>query len=148
MSDFIKFFIEDMGKEVLELTCAAIVNILKYIPGVQGVDEAVHLRPYSVVLIPDQLKTQKMCEKSIEDDPRSLACVPDLFKTQEMCNEAVSRDAYTLDNVPDYIMTQEMCNEAVEEDPYVLNLVPNRFRTKKMCLRWTPMKVPKKRSLR
>ena len=59
MTEFIKFFIEEMGKGVIELTCAGVVNILKYIPGVQGVDDAV--RPCSLALIPDELKMQKMC---------------------------------------------------------------------------------------
>ena len=34
MTDFIKFFIEEMGNGVIELTCAGLVNILKYISGV------------------------------------------------------------------------------------------------------------------
>ena len=97
-----------MEKGVVELTCAGMVNILKYVPGVQGLDQ----RPYSLALMPDELKTYvwKMYGKSVEDDPRSLAYVPDRFKIQEMCNEAVGRDAYTLDNVPAYIMTQKICN--------------------------------------
>ena len=48
-----------MGKGAIELTCTGLVNILKYIPGVQGVDDAV--RPCSLALIPDELKMQKMC---------------------------------------------------------------------------------------
>ena len=48
-----------MGKGVIELTCAGVVNILKYIPRVRGVDDAV--RSCSLALIPDELKMQKMC---------------------------------------------------------------------------------------
>ena len=48
-----------MGKGAIELTCTGLVNILKYIPGVQGVDDAV--RSCSLALIPDELKMQKMC---------------------------------------------------------------------------------------
>ena len=43
MTDFVKFIIEEMGKGVIELMCAGMVNILKYIPGVQGVSDAVRL---------------------------------------------------------------------------------------------------------
>ena len=57
MTDFIQFFMEVIGKVVIELTCAAMVNIQKYIPGVQGVHEAVHIGPCSFALIPDELKT-------------------------------------------------------------------------------------------
>ena len=34
-TDFIQFFIKEMGKGLIELTCAGMVNILKYVPGVQ-----------------------------------------------------------------------------------------------------------------
>ena len=63
MTDFTKFFIKEMDKGVILLTCAGTVNNLKYIPGVQAVDEAV--RPCSLALITDELKTQKMCKKSV-----------------------------------------------------------------------------------
>ena len=85
MTDFIKFFIEEMDRGVIELTCAGMANILKYIPGIQGVDDA----PYSLALIPDELRMQKMFQKSVEDDPRSLAYVPDHFKTKRMCERVV-----------------------------------------------------------
>ena len=50
------------------MTCVGVVNIMEYIPGVQGIDDAV--RPCSLALIPDELQTQTMCKKSVEDDPR------------------------------------------------------------------------------
>ena len=81
----------------LELTYAGLVNTLKYIPGVQGVDDA----PYSLALIPDELKMQKLCEKSVEDDPWSMAYVPDNLKTQEMCKKAVEEDTNMLKYLPD-----------------------------------------------
>ena len=77
MIGVIQFFIEKMGKGVIGLTCAVMVNILKYIPGVQEVDKT----PYSLELIPDDLKTQKMCEKSVVEYPWELYYVPDQFKT-------------------------------------------------------------------
>ena len=63
MTDFIHFIytdfiqcIKEIGKAVIELTC---VNIMKYIPVVQGVDEAVNIGALFFLLIPDDLKTQK-----------------------------------------------------------------------------------------
>ena len=55
MNDLIQFFIEEIDKGVIELTCASMVNILKYVLGVEGVDDAV--RPWSLKFIPDELKT-------------------------------------------------------------------------------------------
>ena len=90
MTGFIKFFIEEMGKEVIKLTCAGVVNIPKYVTGIQGVHDAV--RPCSLALIPDEFKTQKICKKSVEHDPWSLKYIPDHLKTQDMCNKAVKNE--------------------------------------------------------
>ena len=82
MNDLIQFFIEEIDKGVIELTCASMVNILKYVLGVEGVDDAV--RPWSLKFIPDELKTQKMCEKSVVFSQYSLEFVP--LKTKGCVN--------------------------------------------------------------
>ena len=41
--------------------------------------------------VPDQYKTQEMCNETVEKSPRMLKYVPDPFVTQEMCNEAVKK---------------------------------------------------------
>ena len=46
-----------------------------------------------------------------------LEHVPDQYKTQEMCNEAVQRDPWILEYVPDQFVTQKMCNETVKSEP-------------------------------
>ena len=76
MTDFIHFIetefiqcIEEMGKGVIELMCVGIVNILKYIPEVQGIHEAVHIRPFSFMLNPHELKTQKICNEAMRENP-------------------------------------------------------------------------------
>ena len=84
-----------MGKKVIELTCAGMVNILKYVPGVQGMDDVV--RSWSLALIPDELKTQKMCEKSVVFNPYVLDFVSDHFKTKKMCEGAVENEAGALE---------------------------------------------------
>ena len=70
MTELIQFFIKEMGKWVFKLTCAGMVNILKYVPGAQGVDDA------------DELKRKKMCEKSMAFNPYTLAYVLNCFKTK------------------------------------------------------------------
>ena len=85
MSDFIRHFIEEMAEGVVKVACAAMLSMLKYAPWIQGVDEVGHISPHSLELVPDKLKTQKMCEKAAEYDPRSLAYVSDNLKTQGLC---------------------------------------------------------------
>ena len=111
---------------MIELTCTGMLNILKYIQGVQGVDDA----PYFLALIPDELTTQKMWKDSVEDDPRSLAYVPDYLKNQEICEWVVYKNSWMLKYVPDHFKTQEMCDDVVIEDPLLLRHVPDWFVTK------------------
>ena len=105
MTGLVQFFIEEMGKEVIELTCAGMVNILKYVPEVQGADDAV--RPWSLAFISDELKTQKMCEKSVVFNPYVLEFVSDRFKTKRMCECAVEDEPGALEFVPDHFKTQK-----------------------------------------
>ena len=94
--------------------------MVKYVPGAQkAYDEAVAyyfrlllercLPPMSsgLFFIPDNIKTQKMCERAIEDEPRSLALVPNHLKTQGLCIKAVEACPWLLKYVPDWILTQE-----------------------------------------
>ena len=101
MSDFIRYFIEEMTKKAIKLTYAVMANFLKYVPGVQGVGEAVSI------------------------GPRYLTFLPDHLKTNRMCNEAVRREPLTLKFVPENLQTQEMCKRVVEENPRLLKYVPD-----------------------
>ena len=83
--------------------------------------------------VPDQYKTQEMCNEVVEKSPYALSYVPDHFVTQEMCNEAVEKSPWMLEHVPNQFVTQKMCNEAVEKNPQMLELVPDQFVTQKMC---------------
>ena len=46
--------------------------------------------------VPDHLKTQKMCNKAVEEDPYQLGDFPDHLKTQKMCEKAVEDEAEAL----------------------------------------------------
>ena len=39
--------------------------------------------------IPNQYKTQEMCDKVVSEDPFLIVYCPDKYKTQRMCDEAV-----------------------------------------------------------
>ena len=87
MTGLTQFFIEEIDEEVIELACAGMVNILKYIPGVQGVDDTV--RSWPLALIPDELK-------SVAFNQYALEFVPDHFKTKKMCERAIEDEPGTL----------------------------------------------------
>ena len=133
MSGFIHFFTEEMGKEVIELTCAGMVNILKYVPGVQAVDYAVRL--WFLALIPAELKTQTICEESVTFNPYVLAFVSDHFKTKRMCEYAVEDNLWMLRYDSDHSKTKKMCKRAVKDEPESLKFDLDHFETKRMCER-------------
>ena len=48
-----------------------------------------------------------MCKKVVEAVPSWLEPVPDNFKTQGMCNKAVQKRLCLLEYVPDWFVTKE-----------------------------------------
>ena len=66
--------------------------------------ESMQLRNY---FIPDQYKTQKMCDKAILQNGGTLKSVPNCYKNQEMCNKAFHNYPHALEFVPECFMTQK-----------------------------------------
>ena len=114
--------------------------------------------PWFLEHVPDKLKTQKMCEKAVEEYgswllryvlydprfcrvyekeveeyPRSLEYVPDNLKTQEMCKKAMHNRPATCFFIPDRFKTQKMRKKAVEAVPSWLERIPNNFKTQGTC---------------
>ena len=67
--------------------------------------------------------------------PSFLTLVPDDLKTQEMCNEAVRIDPWPLYDVSDNLKSQEICNEAIEKASWLVFDVSDRFRNLRMIIR-------------
>ena len=57
--------------------------------------------------------------------------VPDEYKTQEMCDKAILENHGTLKLVPDCYTSQGMCNNAVDNYPQSLEFVPECYKTRK-----------------
>ena len=136
MDDSIRYFIEEMAKEAIELTCAVMVNILKYVPAFQGVDEAMSIKPHYSTFLPDHLKTKGMCDKAVRRDPWLLFDVLHHFKSQEMCKRVVEENPQVLKYVPDQFKIQKMCDDAVSNDPSSLQYIPDWLVTQKQIGRW------------
>ena len=52
-----------------------------------------------------------MCNKIMVEDPWSLVDVPDYLKTKEMCKRDIQKDPYMLKSVPDQHKIQRCLNE-------------------------------------
>ena len=92
--------------------------------------------PRSIREVPDNFKTQEMCERVAEKYPPLFIYVSDWLKTWEMCNNTVRRQPWALRFVPDHFKTQEMCDDAVRNDPYSLQFVPDWFVTQEQIDMW------------
>ena len=57
--------------------------------------------------IPNQFKTQRVCDEAVRNMPCMLRYVPDKYKIQGMCIKAVEKDPLQLQHVPDCLKTQE-----------------------------------------
>ena len=107
MGDFVRYFIEGMAKEAIDSTCAAMVNILKYVQGVHRVGEAVSIKPRYLTFFSDRLKTKGMCDEAVRVDPWSLGDDPDHFKTQKMCKKVDDENPRVLKYVPEQFKPQD-----------------------------------------
>ena len=55
--------------------------------------------------------------------------VPDQYKTQQMCNKAILEHGGTLKFVPDYYKNQEMSSKAMDNYYHTLEFVPKCYKT-------------------
>ena len=60
----------------------------------------------------------------------SLKLIPDNLKTQEMCNEAVRREPHTLKFVPTHLRSNEMCSRVLEKYLHPMTYVPDHLKTR------------------
>ena len=107
MGDFVRYFIEGMAKEAIDSTCAAMVNILKYVQGVHRVGEAVSIKPRYLTFFSDRLKTKGTCDEAVRVDPWSFGDDPDHFKTQKMCKKVDDENPRVLKYVPEQFKPQD-----------------------------------------
>ena len=61
--------------------------------------------------VPDQYKTQQVCDKALPKNGGKLESVPDCYQNQEICDEAVDNYPHTLKVVPDCYKIQEICDK-------------------------------------
>ena len=98
--------------------------MLKYVPW----NWLVCIEPRFLKLIPDDLKTQEMCNKAVEKAPWLLYDVPVCFKNVGIYSRAVEKCLHSLRFIPDHLKTQN-----VEKNPYQLGEFPDCFKIKRMC---------------
>ena len=89
---------------------------------------------YVLEYVPEEFKkTKEMFLLLVEHDSRLFERVPDEFKTQEMCDVAVFDYHWNIDLVPEKFITPEICVSAVERNGLTIKYVPEKLKTKELC---------------
>ena len=63
--------------------------------------------------------------------PDLLRHVPNQYKSQQMCDKAILENGGTLKSVPACYKNEEMCNKAVDNYPHASEFVPECYKTQK-----------------
>ena len=80
--------------------------------------------------VPENLKTQEICEAAMAQSPHALRYVPEQFKTAEYCHKAVQEDSRIFKYVPENYKTFELCLTAVQNDKFkvAIDYVPDELK--------------------
>ena len=73
-----------------------------------------------------------MCNKAVNRCFFIFDSIPNQYKTQEMCDMVVYEDPSLIVYCPDKCKTQRMCDEAVDDSLAALKLIPDLFVTSKV----------------
>ena len=84
--------------------------------------------------LPDQYKTQAICDLAVKMDSYDFQFVPEQFVTEKMCKEACSANyGSALEYVPLAMRTREICDAAVARSADNIKFVPIQLRTLETC---------------
>lgn len=118
--------------DVYEVFTAIRKNVLN--PDI--VQLAVDLDAGCFKFVPDNLKTEKLCLKAIQETGafgEVFDYIPEHLRTKKIYKLAVETNETALKWVPEKKRRYEMCLSAVERDGYQLEFVPERMKTKQIC---------------
>ena len=122
---------------ILEPICKWL-NDLRFIPEELKTQElcesAVQKDGWSLYYVPKEYKTPELCKIAIQEEGHSLNCIPKELITFELCELAVQKAGYTLRFAPLYLRTKELCELAIHQNGLALEYVPYELRTKEICL--------------
>ncbi len=82
--------------------------------------------------IPNEYKTQDMCNKAVDIEPLNLEFVPDEYKTVEIINNAFSKNKRVIHFIPPENITYEMYLATVCDHCGILDKIPEIYKTKEI----------------
>ena len=76
-----------------------------------------------------------MCNHAVKKLPFVIRHVPNQYKTQKMCDKAILQNGGTLRSVLDSYKNQQMCDKSVDSYPHALEFVPECYKNKKRVIK-------------
>ena len=90
---------------------------------------AVKKLSYLLRYVPDQYKTQQMCDEAILENDGTFNSFPYSYKSQEMCIKATENYFPELEFVPEFYKAQKLCDKPVNTYPSTITFVSECFMT-------------------
>ena len=90
--------------------------------------------PYLLGCVPDQYKTQQICDKAIFENGETFKSIPVCYKIK-MCDKAVNTYPHTLKFFSECYKTHKMCDKAVDNHPSPTKYVPAGIELKKCVIK-------------
>jgi hypothetical protein len=87
----------------------------------------------SLILIPEDQRTLKICLTAVQKNGNDLRYVPEELRISEIYLAAV-QNGYALQKVPKNMKTNAICWAAVQRDGLALEFVPENLRTTGICM--------------
>ena len=91
---------------------------------------SLQVKSYLLRYVPDQYKTQQMCDEDIWENGGTFQSVPDCYKNQEI-NKAVNNYFHALEVVPECYNTQKTYDKAVDTQSSAIKFVTECRMTQK-----------------
>ena len=73
------------------------------------------------------------CVSMLKKSPCLLRYIPDQYKSQQMCDKAILEIGETLKSVTDCDKNKKISNKAVDNYPQASEFVPECYKTLEMC---------------
>ena len=89
--------------------------------------------PSCLMLLPEDLKTDRICYEAVQRDGILLHNVPSRMRSADMCEAAVLNNVHALQYVPDNLHTRELYRKALEVDPFAIRHFKSALLTREDC---------------
>ncbi len=97
--------------------------------------EAVKIHSYAIEFIPDNFKSEDLCQKAFAADTNNLQSIPDRYKSKEMCQKAIDESQLNIES-------QDILR-AIPYPDIILNAINNEFKDvpSTELVKWIPKEV-------